>query len=187
MTWAVMCRFERNTARRGRSAVPRTFLRTRRWRRIRASRFCLAIAHGRPTSPVFPALRATYSPQVAHALALVGLGLADRPDVGGDLADHLLVDALHHDAGRRRHLEGDAVGGVDLHRVAEAERQLEASLPWQRGAVADADDLELLAEAVGDADDHVVDQRADQAVQGPVLALVVGPLDEELGRRPGGR
>ena len=30
ITWAVMCLFERNTARRGRSAVPCTFLRTRR-------------------------------------------------------------------------------------------------------------------------------------------------------------
>ena len=49
-----------------------------------------------------------------------------------------------------------------------------------RGAVADADDVEVLAEAVGDTDDHVVDERAGQAVQGPVLALVVGALDEEL-------
>ena len=30
ITWAEMCLFERNTARRGRSAVPVTFLRTRR-------------------------------------------------------------------------------------------------------------------------------------------------------------
>ena len=52
------------------------------------------------------------------------------------------------------------------------------------GAVADADDLELLGEAVGDTDDHVVDQRAGQAVQRAVLALVVGPLDHDhLARR----
>ena len=48
------------------------------------------------------------------------------------------------------------------------------------GPVADADDVELLAEAVGHADDHVVDERADEAVQRPVLTLVVGALDEQL-------
>jgi hypothetical protein len=56
--------------------------------------------------------------------------------------------------------------------------QLERSDPGP-GAVADADDLELLAEAVGDADDHVVDQAAREAVQGPGLALVVGALHHE--------
>ena len=49
------------------------------------------------------------------------------------------------DARRGRHLEGDAVGGVDLHRVAEAERELDRAVALRRGAVADADDLELLA------------------------------------------
>ena len=39
ITWAVMCLFDRNTAKRGRSAVPRTSLRTRWWRRVRASCF----------------------------------------------------------------------------------------------------------------------------------------------------
>ena len=38
-SWAEIPRFERNTARRGRSAVPATLPRTRRWRRSRASRF----------------------------------------------------------------------------------------------------------------------------------------------------
>ena len=55
------------------------------------------------------------------------------------------------------------------------------------GAVADADDLELLAEAVGDADDHVVDEAAGEAVEGAVVALVVGPGDEQLRRRPAAR
>ena len=50
---------------------------------------------------------------VAHALALVGLGLAQRADVGGDLADQLLVDARALDPGGRRDLEGDALGGLD--------------------------------------------------------------------------
>ena len=55
------------------------------------------------------------------------------------------------------------------------------------GAVADADDLELLAEAVGDADDHVVDEAAGEAVQGAVVALVVGAGRRAAGRRPAGR
>ena len=45
----------------------------------------------------------------------------------------------------RRHLERDALGRVDLHRVAEAEGELERGGALGGGAVADADDLELLA------------------------------------------
>ena len=86
-----------------------------------------------------------------------------------------------------RHLEGDALGRGDDHRVAEAEGQLERVRALGLGAVADADDLELLAEAVGDADDHVVDEAAGQPVQGAVLALVVGALDEQRRVRPGAR
>ena len=72
-------------------------------------------------------------------------------------------------------LEADARGRVDLDRVAVAERELELVAHLLR-AVADADDLEALAVARRDADDHVVDEGAGQ----PVEALV------ELGlRRPG--
>ena len=78
-----------------------------------------------------------------------------------------------------RHLEGDAVGGVDRDGVAEAEGEVELAVALGGGAVADADDLQLLGEPLGDADDHVVDERPDQAVHGPVLALVVGPLDQQ--------
>ena len=46
--------------------------------------------------------------------------------------------------------------------------------PCGGGAVADADDLELLGEALGHAGDHVGDERAGEAVQRTVLALVVG-------------
>src|SRR6187401_3421802 len=49
---ALIPRFERNTTRRGRSAVPATLPRTRRWRRRRAWRFVRTLmrgllAHGR--------------------------------------------------------------------------------------------------------------------------------------------
>src|SRR5690348_2892121 len=111
-----MWRFERNTARRGRSAVPRTFLRPRRWRRSRASVLLSVMVNeprGRRASSLgrLPGLPEHPLVGVADALALVGLGLADLADVGGDLADELLVGAPHRDAGRRRHLEGHPVGG----------------------------------------------------------------------------
>src|SRR5262249_6329353 len=42
------------------------------------------------------------------------------------------------------------------------------------------DDLELAGVPLRHADHHVVDERAREAVQGPVLALVVGPRHNEL-------
>ena len=62
---------------------------------------------------------------VADALALVRLRLAGRADLGGDLADELLVDADDREAGRVLDLEADAVGRVDLDRVAVAQVELE--------------------------------------------------------------
>ena len=96
----------------------------------------------------FPALREHSFVGVAHALALVGLGLAELADVGGDLAHLFLVDALDDDPRRDGHLEGDAFGGVDDDGVGEAERELERVRAPRRGAIAHADDLELLGEAV---------------------------------------
>src|SRR6478736_1619056 len=60
---------------------------------------------------------------VADPFALVGLGLADLPDVGGHLADLRLVVATNHDLGRRgdleldpiRLLDEDGMGVPDLH------------------------------------------------------------------------
>ena len=72
------------------------------------------------------------------------------------------------------------VGGLNPDGMAEAERELDGVAALRGGAVADADDLELLREALGHADDHVVDERAGEAVQRAVLALVVRALDEQL-------
>ena len=58
----------------------------------------------------------------------------------------------------------------------------------QLGAVADALDLEALLEAVGDALDHVGDERARQPVQRAVLAAVGRARDESVAaRRPARR
>src|SRR5205807_3689268 len=95
---------------------------------------------------------------VAHALSLVGLGLAHLADVGRHLADDLLVDASDGDARGCRHFEGDAFGRLDHDGMTEAKGQLEARGALGGGPVPDADDLEVLGETVGDANDHVVDE-----------------------------
>jgi hypothetical protein len=92
-------------------------------------------------------------------------------DVGRDLADDLLVVALDDHAGRLGHLELDARRRLDVDRVRVAERELEVAA-LERGAVADALQLQALLEALGDALDHVGHERARQAVQAPVLAAV---------------
>src|SRR5436190_22323394 len=117
-----MCLLDRNTASRGRSAVPRTFLRTRRWRRTRCScfvRLMLSLLGG------LAGLALHALAGVADALALIGLGLAQFADVGGDLADELLVEAAHDDARRLRDLEGDTAGRLHKHRVRVADRDLD--------------------------------------------------------------
>src|SRR6266511_3226338 len=172
-----MCRLERKTARRGRSAVPRTFLRTRRWRRPRASRLVIVMLG---SLRALPRLAADVLVDVADALALVRLGLADLADVGRHLTDELLVGAPDDDAGRDGHLEGDPLGRLDRHRVRVADLELELRRPLGLHPVPDADDLELLDVALGYADHHVVDQRPGEPVQRAVLALVVGARDREL-------
>src|SRR6478672_11677941 len=155
-----MCLFERNTDRRGRAAVPRTFLRTRKWRRLRASTLWSVIS-------VYLWISTARVPASLRRLA-------DLADVGRHLAHELLVEALDGDTGRRGDLEGDALGRVHHDRVREAELQLELRRTLRDAAVADADDLELTGEARRDAGDHVRDERASEAVERAVLALVVG-------------
>src|SRR3954463_8976274 len=116
---------------------------------------------------------------VADALALVGLRRPLLADDGGDLAHLLLGVALDDHAGRLRHLELDALRRLDRHRVRVAEGELEVGALELR-AVADALDLERLGEAVGDAGDHVRDQRAREPVQRAVLRAVGRAGDDEL-------
>src|SRR5690348_15594112 len=155
ISWAAIERFERYTASRGRSAVPDTLARTRRWRRRRACCFVFtAIVSLRSLSDLADDVLAL----VADALALVGLRRAPLADLGGDLADLLLARPADDDLRRLRHLEGDALRRLHGDGMAEAELHLEVGAP-QRGAVADALDLEPLGEPGRDARDHVRDQR----------------------------
>src|SRR3954471_4809295 len=164
---ASMPRLERKTTRRGRSALPRTFARTRRWRRKR------------PSLTVRLGTLAYFAPHVlalvADALALVRLRRAHLADLGGRLADHLLVGSLDEDLRRGRHLERDAGARLDRDGVRVTDAELEVGA-LERCAVADALDLELLLEALRHALDHVRDQRPGQAVQRPVLPALGRPL-----------
>src|SRR5690606_7559474 len=114
---------------------------------------------------------------VPDSLALVRLGLAQLANVGRDLTDTLLVDALDRELRRRLHREGHAVGRLERHRVAEAQVELQRRRPLRGYAVTHAHDLELLLEALRDAGHHVGDQGPGQTVQRLALPLVVGPLD----------
>src|SRR4051812_27626624 len=108
---------------------------------------------------------------VADALALVRLRRANLADLGGRLADLLLVGSAHGDLRRGRDLERDAGAGLDRHGMRVADLQLEVGA-LERGAVADALDLEALLEALRHALDHVRDQRPRQAVQRAILAAL---------------
>ena len=66
------------------------------------------------------------------ALALVGLGRTEFADLGGDLADLLLVDAADHDLGRLRRRDGDAFRDRIDHVVAVAELRAAGSCPAPR-------------------------------------------------------
>ena len=81
---------------------------------------------------------------VLDALGLVRVGLAQLADVGRNLADLLLVDALDGELRRVLDLEGDALGGLDQDRVAVAQRELQVGA-LRQDAVTDTADLELLA------------------------------------------
>ena len=108
---------------------------------------------------------------VLDALALVRLGRTLRAHFCCKLADLFLVDTLDNDLVRVRDIDLDVrvLGHGDRVREAQVHDQV---LTFLHGSVADAVDLERLAEALGHADDHIVDQRAGQAVQGAVQFVI---------------
>ena len=69
-------------------------------------------------------------------------------------------------------------GQRELDRVRVAEGEDDHALALELGAIADADDVELLGPAGGDAGDGVEDQRASEAVE-PGLRVVL-TLDDQL-------
>src|SRR5687767_7616611 len=114
---------------------------------------------------------------VLDALALVGIGLAQRADLGSGLADLLAIDAGDGDvAGLGFDGDVDPFRNRELHRmrVAELEHHLAA---LDLGAVTDADDVELALEAFAHTLDVVGHERAHEPVEGTGFPLVVLPLE----------
>ena len=108
--------------------------------------------------------------------------LSERRHTFGVLGIHLTVPLAlltapdPHDLRGLRDLELDPVGGLDRDRVGVADAQLEG-LARQLRAIADALDLQAALVTVGDALDHVRDQAAGEAVDGPVGTAIGGTLD----------
>src|SRR5215210_5589368 len=106
-----MCLDERYTERRGRPPAPILMARrTRAWRR--SVEFLNLAIVGAPLL-LLAFLAEDVLARVPHAFAFVGLRRTERADLGGDLANLLLVDARDHDLGRLRCRDRDAIG----HRV----------------------------------------------------------------------
>src|ERR1019366_678732 len=159
-----MCLDERNTVSRARPLVPAASLTLRRTVAVRRAVRSLNLDIARPStsSLLLAFLAEDVFANVFHALAFVRLGRTEAADLGGDVADFLLVDAGDHDLGRLRRRDRDAFRDREVYVVAEAELQVQR-LALHRGAVADAGDLQPLLEALGHARDQIGDQRARRA------------------------
>src|SRR5262249_211351 len=164
-----MCFDERNTD--SRTRVPAAALMARRTRAVRRSVWFLSFAMV-ASLLLLAFLAEDVLAGVLDALALPGLGRPEAADLGGPLADLLAVDAADHHLGRLRRRDRDAVRDRIDHVVAVAQRDLQV-LALHGGAIADAGDLELPLEPLGDAGDEVRHQRARGAPHGArALGLV---------------
>src|SRR5512140_1564244 len=112
-----------------------------------------------------------------ESLQFVRVRRTDAANLGGRLADLLLVDAGHDDVrdvlGLRVRSDGylDALGHRkrDLVREPDAEHDV---VPLDLGLEADADEVDLPLEAVRHAEDRVLKERAVQSVESLVLLLL---------------
>src|SRR5512135_647677 len=184
MSWTEIQRSVLLTARRGRSAVPFTFVRMRAWMRVRASTracaFCMV------SSSLARGLAGLLLEDLAHeaeALELVWVRRPDSADLGRRLADLLLVDARHDDVRDvlglrvRRDVHRHALGHRERDLVREADAEDDV-LPLHLGLEADPDEVDLALEALGHAEDGVLDERAVEAVERLVL-LLLAAADED--------
>src|SRR5579871_4628617 len=110
------------------------------------------------------------------ALALVRLRRPVAADLGGNLADLLLVDAGHDDLGRLGGHDRDPVGDWIDDIMAVAERDLQV-LALHRRAITYARDLQPPLEAFGDAGHHVGDERTGSPPQGARELALVARID----------
>src|SRR5271169_1052857 len=167
------------TARRGRSAVPLTFVRMRAWMRVLASTRACAFSMVR-ASLLARGLAGLLLEDLAHeaeSLQLVRIGRANAADLGRRLADLLLVDARDDDVRDvlglrvRCHFDLDALRHRKLHDVRKADAEHDGR-PLDLGLEADAHEVDLALETFGDAENRVLEERPVQAVERLVLFLL---------------
>src|SRR5580700_1960766 len=116
---------------------------------------------------------------VADTLSFIRLGLAQTPNIRGDLSNHLFVDALNVNLVLALDCERDALGRLERDRMREPKGQVQ-TLARLGGAVTDAADLEALAKALADAFDHIRDQRAREPVRAAMYFCIALALDQHL-------
>src|SRR5216684_5871090 len=110
---------------------------------------------------------------VLDAFALVRVGLAERADLGSGLTDFLLVDAGDRDvAALRLDDDLDPCRDRETHRMRVTELE-DDFLPFDLGAVADTNDVELALEPVGHAANVVGHESPHEAVERTRSSLVV--------------
>src|SRR3954454_17538705 len=166
-----------STDRRGRSDVPWTRLRARRWAFSRRARFAfIRFVISLILSPLtllaagLADLATQDLARVLDPLPLVGVGLAQAADLGRHLPHLLAVGARHgHPVRLGLDLDLDPLGDVEEHRMEITQGKLHL-IPLHLGAVAHAHDVELLGEAGRGALHGVGEQGPQQAV-----ARALGP------------
>lgn len=106
---------------------------------------------------------------ITDSFAFVGLGRIISADLSGELSDHLFIDAFHLDLGVIGNGNGETIGDGMKQRVRATEGQVEV-LTLDGGTETHALDLKVFDEALGNAVDHVVDDRTGGAVESAQLA-----------------
>src|SRR6185312_2870909 len=116
---------------------------------------------------------------ITHAFAFIRFRRIERTQLGSHLADNLFVGAFNRDFGVFFHHHFDLVRNGIIDRVRIAEGHVHG-LALHGGLETDALDFELLHETFADALDHVVDQRAAEAVQRFRLRVFALAADEHI-------
>src|SRR5260221_12399526 len=104
----------------------------------------------------------------ANTFLLVGVGRTQRANVRGHLADLPFVRAADHDVRLLVDRDLNTLGNLKLDGMRLAERESNR-FALQLRTVADADDVQVLLEALRDAVHRVGEQRASKPVQRPMI------------------
>src|SRR5581483_924467 len=151
-----MCFDERNTESRTRPCAASLIL--RRTVAVRRAVRSVNLDMPRPLL-LLPFLAEDVLIHVFHALAFVGLWRTESADLGGDVADLLLVDAADDDLRRFWRRDRDPIRDRKINVVREAELQLQG-LALHGGTIANAGDFKAFFKSLGNARHQVGYERA---------------------------